>query len=257
MNNFAFCTMTYGEKYLRLGDVLINQLTSLGGHVFVLTSDVSHYNERSGITAIEYTKPYFSFHEKKTVMRECLKHYQTAIFLDADVVLKEEVKDLNIFQEVMPGIHILATFGNIGNTFISEDVAPCPNLSFRNTKYGKAAVKFLEDNGYQSKKLWHNITMDYIEHYLEGKWLLSRDEGKEEKFFEIWDKLADFTEKIDIELGYLNTIGAGEGGAMSIATYNSGITAHIPSLLCGYINRNFISNYQEKMDGTKPWNIAG
>lgn len=257
MNNFGFCTITYGEKYLKMGDVLIKQLNDLGGHVFVLTNEPTHYQSNELLTVIEYTKPYFSFHEKKTIMKECLKQYDTAIFLDADVVLMDTVKDLEIFNTVTPGLHILATFGNLLNTFVNEDVSMCYNPTFRNAKYGKRGVQILEENGWEYKKLWHGLTMDYLEHFLEGKWLLKKDDGKEEKFFEIWDKLAIFAEEMDMELGFINTIGAGEGGSMSIAAHNSGIKTHIPSVLCGYINKHFISNYQEKLDGSKPWNIAG
>ena len=257
MNNFAFCTITYGEKYLKMGDVLISQLNKLGGHVFVMTNHPEHYEESDLLTVVEYTKPYFSFHEKKTIIKECFKQYETAVFLDADVVLMDTVKDLNIFQDIDPGIHILATFGNLMNTFVNDDVARCENLSLRNAKYGQKGIDFLKDNGYEYMKMWHNIRMDYLEHYLEGKWMLKKDDGKEDKFFEIWDKIAIFAENMDIELGFLNTIGAGEGGAMSIAAHNSGIKCNVPSRLCGYINQHFISNYQEKMDGTKPWNIAG
>jgi len=44
---------------------------------------------------------------------------------------------------------------------------------------------------------------------------------------------------------------------MSIACYNSGITYNGVSPLSSQINEIFISNYQEKRNGTKPWNIAG
>lgn len=257
MNNFAFCTMTYGEKYLKMGDILIKQLNDLGGHVFVLTDSPNHYEETDLLTVVKYSKDYFSFHEKKTIMKECLKHYETAIFLDADVVLMDTVKDLKVFENIEPGIHILATFGNLLNTFVNDDVAKCENLRLRNAKYGQKGINFLEENGYQYKKTWHGIKEDYLEHYLEGKWMLKKDDGKEVKFFEIWDNLAIFTEEMDKELGFTQTIGAGEGGSMSIAAHNSGIRCNVPSLLCGYINQHFISNYQEKMDGTKPWNIAG
>lgn len=64
-------------------------------------------------------------------------------------------------------------------------------------------------------------------------------------------------EKMDIDLGYDKTIGAGEGAAMSIAAYNSGIKIYVGGPLTSVMNTNFISNYQEKINGTKPYNIAG
>jgi hypothetical protein len=44
---------------------------------------------------------------------------------------------------------------------------------------------------------------------------------------------------------------------MSIACYNSGLTFNGVSPLVTLINKFFISNYKEKVDGVKPWNIAG
>jgi hypothetical protein len=44
---------------------------------------------------------------------------------------------------------------------------------------------------------------------------------------------------------------------MSIAAENSKMQLNVVSPLCTFINTYFISNYQEKVDGTKPWNIAG
>jgi hypothetical protein len=92
---------------------------------------------------------------------------------------------------------------------------------------------------------------------LEGKWIIKKDRGTEENFFKIWDDLSVFTEEFDIRHNYLETIGSGEGSSMSIASYNSGITCNGVSPLSSKINEIFISNYEEKLNGTKPWNIAG
>ncbi len=255
MRNFAFCTLTYGEKYINFGDSIIKQLNDMGHHIFVLTNDMNHYTQTELLTPIEYKKEYFSFHEKRVIVQECLKHYDTAIFLDADVYLKD-VNDLSVFQDVEPGLHIFANFGHIGDTFLNNDLSVCANKGFRNTKYGLRGLELLNKLGYEPKRLIHN-TMSYHEHFLEGRWIIKKDDGKEKKFFEIWDSLVDFCEGVDIELNFVDTIGAGEGSVMSISAYNSGIKIHSVSNLVGFINRYFISNYIEKVNNIKPWNIAG
>jgi hypothetical protein len=257
MSNFAFCTLTYGEKYLKLGDHLIQQLNDMGYHIFVLTDSPDYYTPNDLLTVIPYTKPYFSFHEKRVVMRECLKNYETAFFLDADVHI-EGVDNLNFLNDIESGLHIFATFGNIGLTYCSDDISKTEDPNKRNTKYGEKGLEFAKEYGYELKRVYHpGYPEDYVEHFLEGRWIIKKDGGKEEKFFEIWDNLCDFTEKFDIEHGYLNTIGAGEGGIMSIACYNSKINYKGISPLVSIVTKTFISNYQEKVDGTKPWNIAG
>jgi hypothetical protein len=257
MSDFAFCTITYGEKYVKFGDSLIGQLNEMGYHVYVLTNEENHYVGNENITVIKHDKEYFSFHDKRIVMRECLKHYRTAIFLDADVHI-QNVDNLNFFNNLSSGLHIFAMFGNIGFTFCSEDITPCENQDRRNTKYGKEGIKLLNDLNLKYKKQYHlGNDYDYLEHFLEGRWAITKEDGKEDVFFDIWDKLAEFCDEFDIRHKYYKNTGAGEGGAMSIACYNSGLTFNGVSPLVTLINKFFISNYKEKVDGVKPWNIAG
>lgn len=257
MNSFAFCTITHGEKYLKLGDTIINQLTSLGYIFYVLTDDPVRYVGNDKVVVIKHDHPYFSFHQKRIVMRECLKNFDTAIFLDADVVLKGTPK-LDVFNNAAEGLHIFASFGNIGLTFLNDDINKAEKAFYRNTKYGRAGLKLLTDLGFQYKRDFHNIgTTDYLEHFLEGKWILRKQSGKEQIFLNNWDALVGLCERMDIELGFTQNVGAGEGGAMSIAAYNSGISTYCGSALTHLINTHFISNYQEKVSGEKPWNISG
>lgn len=258
MNNFAFCTIVYGEKYTKLSQKLISQITDLGHTIYVLTDDPDGLPNNEKIIKVPYTKPYFSFHEKLVIVKECLKEFETAIFLDSDVVLLN-IFDLDFFNTISPGLHIFATFGNIGSTFFSDDHPPCPFDGARNTKYGQQGLELVNKLGYKYKKQYHKEVnnQDYLEHFLEGRWVLKKDNGKEQKFLDIWESLVPFCENFDIDLGYTKTIGAGEGAVMSLAAYNSGINCLIPSPLVTTINKYFISNYQEKVDGTKPWNIAG
>lgn len=255
MKNFAFCTLTYGEKYLSFGDSLIKQINDMGYHIFVLTDTPNHYVESELLTVVKYEKPYFSFHEKRIVMKECLKTYETAIFLDADVYISE-TDNLDIFTDIAPGFHTFANMGNLMNTFLNDDLNPCAVEGRRNTKYGKEGLELLERLGYRYKRMFNQVQEGYLEHFLEGRWAIRKD-GYEDRFFEIWDSLVDLCERIDIELGYTSSIGAGEGAVMSIAAYNSGMSVHSVSPLVTYINKHFISNYVEKMNNIKPWNIAG
>lgn len=255
MSTFAFCTITYGDKYLQLGDTIINQLTSTGHTFYVLTTDPERYATNKNVVAIKYKYPFFSFHQKRLIVRECLKKFDTAIFLDADVVLKGEF-NFKVFETVQPGLHIFATFGNIGLTFLNTDNPPCRGPNLRNTKYGDDGRRLLDALGYKYKRDFHG-TPDYLEHFLEGKWMLSRDDGREQTFLDCWEKLVNLCEETDIRLGFTNSIGAGEGAAMAIAAFNSGVKTHCISPYVSCMNQSFISNYQEKVDGTKPWNIAG
>lgn len=257
MNNFAFCTITYGEKYIKFGDSLISQLNNDGYHVFVLTSDYNHYTASDLLTPIKFDGKNFSFHEKRNIVKECLKQYDTAIFLDSDVFIKD-VKALNIFSSINPGLHIFSNFGDLSHNFLNNDHGRFTPGCFRNGKYGKLGLNFLKNNNLKYKQSCHNDTAEcYLPHFLEGRWAIRKQDGKENIFFEIWDLLANFTDKVDIDFGFINQIGAGEGSHMSIAAKNSEIDIHNLSPYTGFVEKNFISNYMEKMDGTKPWGAAG
>lgn len=258
MSNFAFCTIAYGEKHIELSKTLISQIINFGERIFVYTDDVTCFESNDNVVLIPYKKEFFSFHEKITVVKECLKHYDTAVFLDCDVVL-QDIEDLFFLENIKPGLHIFATFGSIGNTFFSEDVNFTDNPKLRNTKYGKEGKDLVDKLNYNYKKVYHPEVgnKDFIEHFLEGRWILKKDEGREESFLSIWEGLQSFCEEFDIRHGYYDTIGAGEGAAMSIACYNSGIKYNTLGNTSSIFNKHFISNYKEKVDGTKPWNIAG
>lgn len=261
MNDFAFCTLACGDKYLKNSKDLINDVISRGGHIFVMTSSPDYYEDISNenLKIIHYKKPYFSFNEKRNIVNECLKKFSTAVFLDADVRIFD-IDNFNFLNNIEDGLHIFNSFGDIGNTFLNEDVHPCYSLGLRNTKYGKAGLDFLEQKNLKYKKNYHGIGYPdgYLEHFLEGKWILKKDNGKENIFLKIWNEISEFSEKIDIDLGYKDTIGAGEGAHMSIAAYNSNIKInfrHYP--LINIISNNFISNYERKVSGEISWNTAG
>jgi hypothetical protein len=261
MNNFAFCTVTYGDQYLKWSENLIADILSKNGDLFILTSEPDFYKNISSknLTIIPYGKPYFSFNEKKTVVKECLKYFSAAVFLDADVRIFN-IDNFDFLNEIDNGLHIFNCFGDLGNTFLNEDVHPCYSLESRNTKYGKVGLRFLEQKKLKYKKNYHGAGYPdyYLEHFLEGKWILKKDDGRENIFLNIWDELADFSEKIDIELGYKNTIGAGEGAHMSIAAYNSNIKLNLGhGPLCSIINNDFVSNYERKVSGEINWRMIG
>jgi hypothetical protein len=261
MNNFAFCTITYGEKYLEWGDSLIEDITSKKCQLFILTNNPEYYKNHNNpyINIIKYDKQYFSYNEKKTIVRHCLNFFSTAVFIDADVRIFN-IENFDFLKNIENGLHIFNTFGNLSHTFLSNDVHPRYSENSRNTKYGQAGFDFLNQNNLKYKKNYHgaNFEDDYLEHFLEGKWILKKDNGRENLFLQIWDELANFSEKIDLELGFINTVGAGEGAHMSIAAYNSEIKMNLSrNSLCDIINTNFVSNYERKLSGEINWTMIG
>ena len=150
MSNYAFCTLVYGEKYTELSKTLIEQITSLGETIFVYTNNPSVFEPKDGLIIIPYTKQYFSFHEKLTVVRECLKTFDTAVFLDSDVVL-QDIEDLNFLSTITPGLHIFATFGNITNAGTNKIKATKDGKDVEFAKRTKISVDKNHITGVQTK----------------------------------------------------------------------------------------------------------
>ena len=203
---------------------------------------------------------YFSYNQKKEIVKECLKHFSTAIFLDSAVRIFG-LDDLNFLKEIESGLHIFNVFGSIADSFLNEDICISDGKPrSRNTKYGKEGLDFLIKNNLKYTRNYHGIGYPEgpLEHFLEGKWIIKKDEGRENVFFDIWDKLSYFVEQKDLLLGYNNTAGAGEGALMSISSFNSNIKTHTSrNHLSNIFNTNFISNYQRKVLGEIPWSMFG
>jgi hypothetical protein len=224
----------------------------------VYTFNPESYEEMNRLTIIKNNNPYFSYHQKLEVVREAIKTYETVVYLDADVEIVGNGIDFNILDKIDPGLHIFATFGSLENSFLNEDYQNCLDPKIRNGKYGKEGLHILEINNLVYKRMYNNNTqLGYLEHYLEGRWIIKKENEKENNFFKIWELLKELTECIDIKLGYIDNIGAGEGAHMSIAAFNSGIRINFPSTAHNFIQNHFISNYQEKVRGKKPWDISG
>jgi hypothetical protein len=262
MNDFVFCTVAYGEKYRRFSKSLIEDVVIRGGCIYILTDDINYYSdyrENNSVSLVKYKNEIFSFNQKKEIVKECLKDFSTVFFLDSDVRIFD-VENFDFLKDIDEGLHIFNTFGNIGDTFLNNDINKYERPNQRNTKYGDKGLSFLLENNLKYTKSYHGKDFPEapIEHFLEGKWILKKNNGAENIFFEIWEKISSFSEGIDLELGFKSTLGAGEGANMSIAAYNSGIKLNLySSKISKIVNNNFVSNYEQKKSGEKPWNIAG
>jgi hypothetical protein len=276
-NNFTFCTLACGRKYIDHSDYLINDIISKGASIFVLTDNTDHYEkyQNKNIKIIKYEKNYFSYNEKRTVVRECLKYFDTAVFLDADVRVMN-LEDFDFLNNVQNGLHIFNLVGNIKSTFSDypnrgQDIinyADQNNLkykrSYNSQKDPLQAIKIKD----QKVDLGATISTnegsvfifsgeEHIEHFLETKWILKKDNGKEIDFLNIWDGLAEFSNETELDLEYVNGKGASgkdkgsEGAYMSIAACSSSI--RISCDLSEKFNKHFISNYERKLSGELPW----
>lgn len=267
MKKFIFCTLVHGKKYINLSKTIAKQVANLGFPIAIYSTDCDKFNDLPHtdsltddsklIKIIKNNNKFFSYHQKLEIAKLCIENYESVFYLDCDVEFVNDDFDAKIFENINRGLHIFSNFGSLNNFFLSDDISKCSNLNQRNAKYGREGLEFLKKNNYKFTKIYDGKKEDFIEHFLEGRWILKRDKGNELKFIEIWQKIREFCEMKDMELGYVNTIGAGEGGAMSIAAYNSGIKLNVISPLVTTINKNFISNYKDKVNKISPWNIPG
>src|ERR1700722_17876381 len=80
----VFCTLAMGEQHAGLARYLAADLGVYKAPMLVLTDQPEMFKQFAHVHVVEHRPKKFSYHDKRTVLREALKRGKTAIFVDAD-----------------------------------------------------------------------------------------------------------------------------------------------------------------------------
>ncbi|MGD0812831.1 MAG: hypothetical protein ABSA83_04450 [Verrucomicrobiota bacterium] len=194
-----FCTMAIGEKYAKAARYLVADLADYDQPILILTDQTKLFDRFKNASVVPYSPAFFSYHDKRLALGEALKLSETAIFVDADCVLRFGLEH-GLVQAALnfrfpPGFHVwkVSTIAEAG-----------PYLFPEKEELGrKWNLKFDRDQ----------IT------YQEMLFGLTKENGSEARFFAIWDKFeAEATARQDA--------GPGEGICIGLAAQGSGMTCH-------------------------------
>jgi hypothetical protein len=199
MNQNMFCTTAIGKKYAEIARYLVADLEEYDQKILVLTDQAKLFQGFKNARIVDYKPHFFSYHDKRLALLAALKISDTAIFIDADCVLrfglKRDFVTTVLRYSFPPGFHVWKVFkiAEAGSYVYPEKEAFGRNLG----------LEFDRDR----------IT------YQEMLFGLTKENGRETRFFELWNKFEE-------EATARNDRGAGEGTCMGIAAQGSGLTCH-------------------------------
>jgi hypothetical protein len=190
-----YCTLALGDLYVGLTRFLADDLRDFKQTLVVVTDQPKMFRNCRNVVAKPYYPASFSYHDKRFALRHALDLGDTAIFLDADCALRFGIPKLIAQQALQyafpPGFH-------------GWDISSAE----------------LYDYGH-FEKLGQSWGLNFDRHqivYQEILFALTREGGKEERFFEIWERFAQEAQ----ERGFN---GAGEGTCFGIAAQDC-LTCH-------------------------------
>jgi|688.fasta_scaffold120745_3 hypothetical protein len=226
MKNFVIGIASVGVKYHDKTIKLINDVNNVIDVNFIILTDnpdIFKFSDR--ITTVKYENDRFSFHDKKILFKEGFKKYEHVILMDADHGLRDvhflnEITDLDLEPGIYPQV-------------LWKHPADC---SFENFISGKSP-RMTYGLEFKDFCLESSLLVDDVILFQESFLIIRKDE-RINRFMEVWDSLADFCNKKDIERNQ-HVLGYGEGYSIGVAIRNSGLPIHENSQAVHMIVRNF------------------
>jgi hypothetical protein len=205
-SQFCFCTLALGKKYRALAFLLAKDIEKYSPHtpLIVLTDRLQEFSHFPQVLAFKHQQQGVKcFHDKRFAITKALSLSNSCIFLDADMRIVASVPE-NMEWLKLPGITARA----------------CVNMPQKFAKVSlKNADKKLIKELQVVKKAAQNLNIDtewekiyFLHEYL---FAVTKDAGKEVKFLQEWDRLANYFE--------LNGVYAGEGNAIGLAAFKAGL----------------------------------
>ena len=212
----GFCTLAIHGAYRERARLLVGDVP---GPWVVLTDEPEHFEDLpvrairhvpTGLMARDFLTRQFprgngrgepAYHDKRFALMAALEEFETAIFVDADT----RVKALPRLPNFRPGIAV----GKELNASIAEHLTRWG--SERRPAFEKLAVELTGDAGVINSARWCQ----------EALFAITKD-GNEGKFFETWERGAEFLRNEGLLTG--------EGGVIGLAAVCAGWTVDYKTL---------------------------
>jgi hypothetical protein len=192
--DYCFCTLALGQKYRVLTKQLAEDLEakSPGTFLVVYTDEPNDFNKNNNILAFKHQQQgiLHCYNDKRLVISESLSRFKTAICIDADTRILNVIPD---HIEWTPGI-------TVGHR---------ENLIAHVSKYTPERLAAISNVG---SKL--NLNLEEVEYVGESLFIITRDQGREMEFLQIWGVIGRYLE--------LKGIHSGEGNSMGLAAAKVG-----------------------------------
>jgi hypothetical protein len=201
-NDFCFCTLALGKEYRDLALLLAEDITlyAPGIPFVILTDKPDYFSKYDHVKVFKHTqKSVGCYQDKVYVISKALSLFNSCMFMDADMRILKEFPQL----QWLPGItaRSCSSIKKHFSTAITNNVNT-------NKKY-----LVVEKHAH---KLNLNLEDENIMFISEFLFVVTKDEGKEIKFVQLWEQLGNSFE--------LNNMYYGEGNVIGLAAAKVGLT---------------------------------
>lgn len=196
----CFGTLALGSNYRNLAKQLAEDLRQYSSHtpLLLLTDKPSEFANLTNVLAFKHRQQSVGcYHDKRFVIAKALEFFDGCIFIDADMRILDYIP---IDLQWQPGITAYKIWTNI----------PKHNKN-------KFEINLLQK---MAKKL--DVDLSQVSFIHECLFVTVKEEGKEQEFLKIWDKIAPFFEFY----GFIR----GEGHSIGISAYKSNLSIRRDSL---------------------------
>ncbi len=195
---FCFCTLALGKKYRNLAKDLAADLAKFSTKpLVILTEKPEDFSEFSQVQAFKHQQQSIAcYHDKRYVIAKALSVYDTCVFVDADMRILKEIAPM----DWQPGISARSC-ANILQHYQPESGRPDRIKLLQLTE--KIAQKF-------------NLDLEQVNFVSEFMFAVTKDNGKEMKFLQLWEKIGNYFE--------LNGVYGSEGSVIGLAAAACGLS---------------------------------
>lgn len=200
---FCFCFLAYGEEHINEFNIVAKSLLKINPEYKVVVGTDSPDKIIQAIYKVIKIEEPFNYNLKRVVIEEALKEFDTLMFLDTDIFIRNGV-DFSILNEIKAGMY----------------VAEIVNLDKLRDVYG--SLDYMKD--YLSQLSLIHLDDLYLVH--EGYFVLKlQDSEKKENFIKYWRDIDNQTRPYQ-KLAY-DLPGAMEGIIIWIAVQQANINIEL------------------------------
>lgn len=197
--NFAFCFLAHGEEHIEEFNIVAESLLKLNNKFNIFVGTDSPTDITDGVYKIIKIEDEFNFNLKRVIIEEALKEFDTIIFLDTDIFIRNGI-DFSVINNLT------------NNTIYADEIVSMDKLK---DVYG---------------------SLDYMKEYLdiltpiintplflihEGLFILKTTDTTKDNFLRIWKEI-DLQTRSYQKMAY-GVLGAMEGLIIYISLVKSGI----------------------------------
>jgi hypothetical protein len=220
MDTILIGIVAVNKKYISFAKNLIVKVNnSVKTNFLILTDEPCQFEEFINVTTLLYNKPLFSYHDKLLIFKEGFKLYDSVLLLDADTNVRDDFFSTINIKDIPIGIYPEIIWRHPCDCSMENFL--CGNTP--RVPYGLEYKQFCEN---------HELKTNGV--LIQESFLFIKKNESIDHFIHIWELLADFCNKKDMER-HQGILGYGEGYSIGISALNSNLIISENENICKLI----------------------